>query len=295
MTPGDIPRLRRPGQESAEDLARQIEREKVLSARRQEEALSEVPLAPMRVGSVPYLNAVPLTRGIEDQIVLAPPSELARLLREGRLDAALVSVTETLLHDGYDILDGVAVASLGEVKSVFLAHRRPLEEIGEILCDPASLTSVNLLKVLLAERGLRPELRPLPNYEDAGFHDAVLLIGDPALKFVLGPHEHEIWDLGAAWMELTQLPFVYAVWALRREADTTNIRRVLREAKAFGLETLDYLINNRTEFDAAFRRDYLSWHIHYHLGADEKRGVAKFVELLRKHGLGPVYDPVYVV
>lgn len=294
MKPGEVPRFRLPSQPSAEELARQVAREQVLAARRQEENLTDLPLAPMRVGSVPYLNAVPLTRGIEDQIVLAPPSELAAMLREGKLDAALVSITEVLLHDAYDILEGAAVASLGEVKSVFLAHRKPLEETSLIFCDPASLTSVNLLKVLLAERGLRPEFRPLLNYDDAPFHEAVLLIGDPALKFVLAPHEHQIWDLGTAWMEMTGLPFVYAVWALRRAADTTTIRQALREAKAFGLETLEYLINHRTEFTVEFRRDYLSWHIHYHLGADEKRGIAKFVELLSRHGLGPVYPPRYV-
>jgi chorismate dehydratase len=294
MNPGEIPRFKKATDESPEELARRIEREKVLAARVHEQELADLPLAPMRVGSVPYLNAVPLTRGIEDQIVLAPPAQLAELLRAGKLDAALVSVTEVLFEDGYDILDGVAVASLGEVKSVFLAHRRPLEETDIIHCDPASLTSVNLLRVLLAERGLRPEFRPLVNYDDAPFQDAVLLIGDPALKFVLAPHEHTIWDLGTAWMELTNLPFVYAVWALRRAVNTADIRKVLREAKMFGLETLEYIINNRPEFDAGFRRDYLGWHIHYHLGADEKRGLARFVELLRKHGSAPVYDPQYV-
>ena len=280
--------------ESTDDLARRLERERVLRTRQQESELDEVPLAPMRVGSVPYLNAVPLTRGIEDQIVLAPPSRLAELLREDKLDAALVSVTEVLFNDRYDILDGLAVASLGEVKSVFLAHRKPLEETREILCDPASLTSVNLLKVLLSERGLKADFAPLPNYQDAGFHDAVLLIGDPALNFLRAPHEHQVWDLGAAWSELTGLPFVYAVWALRRGVDTTHIRRALRDARAFGLETLDHIIRERSEYDLEFRRDYLSWHIHYHLGADEKRGLAKFVELLRKHHDGAVYDPQFV-
>jgi len=43
-----------------------------------------------------------------------------------------------------------------------------------------------------------------------------------------------------------------------------------------------------------FRKDYLGWHIHYHLGADEKRGLAKFIELLRKHGTDLVFDPKYV-
>ena len=295
MNPPDDPlKLRLPGTESADDLGRRIEREHLLKVRQQESNLDEVPLAPMRVGSVPYLNSVPLTRGIEDQIVFAVPSRLAELLRQDKLDAALVSITEVLSSDRYDVLDGIAVASLGEVRSVFLAHRKPLEETHQIFCDTASLTSVKLLKVLLAERGLTPDFSPLANYEDAPFHDAVLLIGDPAIRFALAPHEHQLWDLGAAWAELAQLPFTFAVWALRRDVDTGNIRRALNEAKAFGLETLDYSIQHRSEFTLDFRKDYLSWHIHYHLGADEKRGIARFIELLRKHGLGPVHEPRYV-
>ena len=268
--------------------------EKRLREIEQEEELPPVPLAPLRVGSVPYLNAVPLTRGIEDQIVFAPPAELARLLRDGKLDAALVSVTEALLQEGYDILDGIAVASLGEVRSVFLAHREPLEKITQVFCDPASLTSVNLLRVLLAERGLRPDFVPLPNYHDAPFYPAVLLIGDPALDFVREPHEHQIWDLGAAWFELTRLPFVYAVWALRRGHVGPDLRRQLREAKDEGLQNLDAIVAERKEYDRNFRKDYLGWIIHYHLGPDEKRGLAKFAELLRRHVTRNVYDPQYV-
>ena len=108
------------------------------------------------------------------------------------------------------------------------------------------------------------------------------------------PHEHEIWDLGAAWSELTGLPFVYAVWALRRGIDHTTLRRQLREAKDFGLDTLDAIIHDRSEYDYEFRKDYLGWHIHYHLGTDEKRGLAKFVELLRKHSTGTVHEPRFV-
>ncbi|MFM1769297.1 MAG: Chorismate dehydratase [Verrucomicrobiota bacterium] len=294
MSLDDLPPLRMARPESAEDLGRRLAREKTAAARQHERDLEALTLPPGRVGSVPYLNAVPLTRGLEHEVVFATPSRLAGMLRAGNLDAALVSVSEVLFHDLYDILDGVAVASLGEVLSVFVAHRGPLEAIRRIACDTASLTSVNLLKVLLAERGLQPELVPLEDYASAGAHDAVLLIGDRALDFRRQPHDHTLWDLGAAWKELTGLPFVYAVWALRRDADTTTIRRALRDAKTFGLETLDYLIANRPEYDADLRRDYLGWHIHYHLGADEKRGLARFVELLRQHVPGPVYDPRYV-
>jgi len=154
---------------------------------------------------------------------------------------------------------------------------------------------VNLLRVLLAERGLKPEFKPLASYDFKQMPDYALLIGDPALDFLLSPvHEHEILDLGEAWYELTQLPFVYAVWALRRGVKNADLRRQLGEARDFGLDTLDHIIRHRKEYDYDFRKDYLGWHIHYHLGADEKRGLGKFIELLRKHGLGPIHEPKFV-
>ena len=278
---------------TAEELEHRLAREQ-RAVQTQRESSLERSLAPFRVGSVGYLNAAPLTRGLEDEVIFTTPAKLAEMLRRDELDAALVSTTEVLFNDRYDVLDGIAIASLGEVLSVFLAHRRPLEAAKEIFCDTASLTSVNLLKVLLAERGLRPEFKPLPDYAVAGEKDFVLLIGNPALDFRRASHPHEIWDLGAAWFELTQLPFVYAVWALRRGVENVELRRQLAEAKDFGLDTLDHIIRNRTEYDEALRQDYLGWHIHYHLGTDEKRGLAKFIELLRKHNLGPVFAPKFI-
>jgi len=247
-----------------------------------------------RIGSVPYLNAVPLTRGIEAEITFATPAKLAEMLRRDELDAALVSITEVLLNDRYDILDGIAIASLGEVFSVLLAHKKPLEEMTEVFCDAASLTSVNLLKVLLAGKKLFPRFVPLESYEAAPQKDFVLLIGDRAIDFQRAPHVHDIFDLGEAWFELTNLPFVYAVWALRRGVENKALRRELRDAKKFGMETLDGIIETRKDYDEDFQRDYLGWHIHYHLAEDEKRGIAKFCELLRKHNLGPVFDPKFV-
>ncbi len=290
---GPLPRLRLVDTSEAARMARELQREALAMERRQEEELGRS-LGRFRVGSVPYLNAVPLTRGIEDQVRFAPPSELGAMLRRGELDAALLSVVEALRCEDYEILDGIAIASLGEVKSVVLAHRGPLEAMREVACDPASLTSVQLLKVLLAERGIEPEFRKLSDEEGDLVPDYRLLIGDRALDLVYGTHDFEVWDLGAAWYELTQLPFVYAAWILRRGVDDGELGQRLRQAKELGLDTLDQIIRSRTEYDADFRRDYLTWHVHYHLGADEKRGMRRFGELLKKHDLGPVCEPRFV-
>src|SRR6266705_3285509 len=160
------PKLRMVPPETAEELAHRVEREQRASHVQRETKLAQTHMA-FRIGSVRYLNAVPLTRGLEEQVCFETPSKLAAMLDRDELDVALVSVTEPLLKDRYDILDGIAIASLGEVKSVLLAHRKPLEEAEEIFCDSASLTSVQLLRVLLAEKGVRPEFKPLPNYDFA--------------------------------------------------------------------------------------------------------------------------------
>ena len=295
MDPSEpLPKLRMAPPETVEQTAHRFEREQ-RAAELQRESNLDHSLAPFRVGSVGYLNAAPLTRGLEDEVIYVTPARLAEMLQRDELDAALVSVVEVLFNDRYDILDGMAIASLGEVKSVLLAHRKPLSEATEIYCDTASLTSVHLLRVLLAERGLKPEFKPLVSYDFATLPDYAMLIGDPALDFALGQHEHEVWDLGAAWYELTKLPFVYAVWALRRGVENSALRRLLREARDFGLDTLESIIRSRTEYTYEFRKDYLGWHIHYHIGADEKRGLVKFIELLRRHGCGHIFEPRFVV
>lgn len=293
MASDDTSKLRMATPESPEELARRFEREQRAAQHQQEKRLGDS-LAPFRVGSVRYLNAVPLTRGIEDEVVFDTPARMAQMLERDELDAALLSVTEALLQDRYDVLDGVAIASLGEGLSILLAHRRPLAEAREVYFDPASLASVQLPRVLLVERGLKPEFRPLETYDLRKLPDFALLVGDQALDLLHVPHEHELWDLGTAWYELTGLPFVYAVWALRRGIENAALRRRLRSAQAFGLETLETIVRERPEYDYEFRKDYLGWHVHYHLGADEKRGIAKFIELLRKHGFGPVYEPRFV-
>lgn len=253
-------------------------------------------VAPLRAGSVPYLNVAPLVHGLSGRLRLLPPSALAEALRRGEVDAGLVSVTEVLQHDAYDVLDGPCVASDGEVFSVFLTHRVPLERVRIVHCHTASLTSVNLLSVLLAERGCRPELAPLADPAEADRHDAALLIGDPAITYRRAPRGpgRSIWDLGAAWRELTGLPFVYAVWALRRGVDTAGLRAELLAAADRGQREFDEVVRSAPGFDEAFRREYLTRHVRNLLGPGERAGLARFVDLLRRHVGGPVYPPRYV-
>src|SRR5688500_16943115 len=125
MESSESEKIRMAARVTPEEMIQKLERER-RPLDRQREMNLESSLAGFRVGSVPYLNAVPLTRGLEDEIQFVPPSKLAEMMRNNELDAALVSIVEVLFTDRYDILDSIAIASLGEVFSVFLAHKRPL-------------------------------------------------------------------------------------------------------------------------------------------------------------------------
>ena len=247
-----------------------------------------------RIGSVPYLNAVPLTHGLGSGVTLLPPSRLAEELHAGRLDAALVSVTEPLLCEGYQIVDGVGIVSDGPVSSVFLAHREPLDAIRTVFVDPASCTSVGLLRVLFGERGLRPEFQPLADYASAAERANVLLIGNPALEFRRSGAPHTLWDLGAEWRLLSGLPFVYAVWAVSDRVDAGPLASALRTAAAAGRAAIPELVATRPEFDRPLRQSYLGGHIRYALGTREKAGLKRFAELLLKHTGRPAFPPRYI-
>src|SRR5438876_12320620 len=87
------PKLRMAPAETPEQLARRCAREQRASQVQRESNLFQS-LAPFRAGSVRYLNAVPLTRGLEEEVIFATPAKLAEMLQRDELDAALVSVVE---------------------------------------------------------------------------------------------------------------------------------------------------------------------------------------------------------
>ena len=73
------PKLRMAPAETPEQLARRCAREQRASQVQRESNLFQS-LAPFRAGSVRYLNAVPLTRGLEEEVIFATPAKLAEML-----------------------------------------------------------------------------------------------------------------------------------------------------------------------------------------------------------------------
>ena len=242
--------------------------------------------AALRIGCVKYLNARPLIRGWKGDVDFDNPALLCRKLATGELDVALVSSFEFLRNPIYSIVDGVSISSEGPVYSVVVAHRDEIRAIKEIELDPASETSVNLLRGLLGECGLTPRL--IAGSGASSSDRARLLIGDQAIRFRLERPDFRFWDLGAEWKRFVDLPFVYAVWLIRPEvADKKSIAHELRTRRDENIAEINQLIAGQNDFDRDFCHRYYSQHLRFNFGENEKEGLRAFQRLCEKHGLLP--------
>jgi chorismate dehydratase len=231
----------------------------------------------IRVGSVPYLNAKPLTHFIASDVTKLDPNQLAAELRAGNLDAALVPLMEVLESPAnmYRVIDGLAIGSERSVFSVYLNYSVPLAKIKTVALDPASKTSVELIRLVLQKFH-----RLKPRYVSPGEPaDAQLLIGDPAIAHRQAHPEQNYLDLATAWREHTGLPFVFAVWAVSLPYwRARSVAGQLRAAGKLGLSWRDAIA--RTPFE----RQYLTEHLCYDLGPRQKKAISLFGDMLAQTG-----------
>jgi chorismate dehydratase len=245
----------------------------------------------IRIGTVPYLVAKPLTAGLaqnpEVRLEVATPAELELSLRNGRLDVALAS---SILALGPDPLSfwtgGPVVASHGPVHSVQLFLRPGLEHPSgarTVLLDPHSRTGRGMARILLKDFFGAAPLYADPPLGECPFQsgaDAVQLIGDPALRALVEQKDWQNVDLGETWLELTRLPFVYAGWVSRPGFDVEIAAPLLKEAAAFGMQQREKYIDEALAtlpLDATFLRRYLYEDMRYILaGKKVRQALAEF-------------------
>ena len=256
--------------------------------------------APLRVGAVSYLNAKPLYHRLTEfapEVVLEMdvPSRLADRLAAGSLDVALIPSVEYLRGAslGHEILPGFAIAAHGPVMSVKLFSRVPFRSIKRLALDAGSRTSQALTRVWLdAAHGVRPssiESLPMGVPIEESTADAVLLIGDRAMTVSHEPY-FAVVDLAEAWNELTGLPFVFALWTVRKGVDLGDLPDVLERCRTEGLRSAqDIAEANGPRLGVAVSTcyDYLTDILSYDLGALEIEALRRFAEMTARLGLTP--------
>jgi chorismate dehydratase len=253
-------------------------------------------LPKLRVGIVNFLNSKPLAWGFlkghhADLFAPSyhPPALVARLLGQGNLDIGLIPSIEVQRIPNLKVLPDLCVAARHEVRSVLLVSRGPLSEIKRVALDQNSRTSVALLRILLREKyGLDPEYiheRPDPE-RMLSEADAALVIGDPALK--VDRDRYLITDLAAEWNELTGLPFVFAVWAVRPEVEIPDLPFYFKSSLRYGLSSLDTLVRESAAelgLDSSEVRSYLTENLAFFLRSEEIAGLEEFYRRAHEHGL----------
>ncbi len=252
--------------------------------------------AGFRVSLVDYVNAWPLTWGFlrgavegADRITDVPSACADRLAR-GEVEAGLVPSIEAARIPGVRIVRGIGIASKERVRSVILASRRPLAEAKTVALDLSSRSSAAMARVLFKDLlGTSPAFHTAaPDLaEMLEHHDAALLLGDPALKADLsGLH---VLDLAAGWRELTGLPFVFAVWAVRPSLAPEPFLWSREYAKTH-LPDIVAAAAPRTGLSPSVLHEYLEGNLHHDLEAEDEKGLQEFYRRAHAHGLLPSPD-----
>lgn len=194
------------------------------------------------IGKIPYLNSVPFYANFEKRqfrIFPVVPRRMGVLSDQGEIDAGPFSLMDYFRQEQQMELMGWCIATRDQVKSVMLFSMegwRDLDGKRIGITDDTS-TSVKLLKVLLEKKyGVHATFERLHGgVNDYSSYDAVLLIGDEALrrnKYGLDGFEL-VYDLAREWYEWQKLPFVFAVWAMKKslsEATKVELKSVLSES-----------------------------------------------------------------
>lgn len=253
-----------------------------------------------RVGHIQFLNCVPLYWGLARtgtllnlEMTKDTPEKLSEKLVQGDLDIAPVTVVEYLKHaDELVAFPDIAVGCDGPVMSCVIVSQVPLEELDgrRVALGSTSRTSVRLAQLLLAERfGVTPEYYRCPPDLSAMMQeaDAAVLIGDAALRANLhdGPRLGlDVHDLGSLWKEWTGLPFVFAVWAARREyferepEITRRVHEAFLASRDLSLEEVTKVAEQAARwenFDAKVLEEYFTT-LDFRFGVPQIEAVTEF-------------------
>ena len=248
----------------------------------------------LRVGAVNYLNTKPLIEGLTEfapnvRLCLDLPSRLADRMAAGELDVGLIPVVEFFRAKAYSIVPGCSISSRGPVLSVTLFSRVPWDRIRSVSLDEGSRTSAALTKVLLANPAIAYHPLPITAAAEDVATDAVLLIGDRAMKACLPGFEFS-YDLGAEWFDRTGLPMVFAVWAVRPGVDLGEAEHAFVKAKKHGLSRAGVIAVREAKalgLDPGYVRRYFDTIIRYDMGEPELAGLRRYYQLATDLNLAP--------
>lgn len=276
----------------------------------------------LRISIVQYLNTAPLVRGFTHgplvgkyDLSFTVPSQCAEALRAGAADVAIIPAIEYQRIPGLVVLPDIAIASRNRVRSLLIVSKKPIQQVRSMALDRSSRSTQALTRILAdAYWKILPEfVEAEPDLREMlELADAAMIIGDPALRIsiaveqksamgsdgrgicqaatlgITGPEIFHVYDVVGEWQKFSTLPAVMAVWAGRREVVTEELAADFATSRDYGMLSIgDISAEAARELELPQREleTYLRQNIDFHLGEDNRRGLAKYFDEAAKLGL----------
>jgi chorismate dehydratase len=264
-------------------------------------------MSALRISAISFLNTAPLMWDFENgesaerlrqhfEISYTVPSHCAQQLSEGSADIGIIPVAAYTTIPDLVIVPDVAIAAKDKVRSILLVSKAPLEKIRNVATDDSSRTSAALVEIYLRKFvGVDPGFtRQKPNLKEMlQWHDAALLIGDPALQ--TRTDGYHVYDLAEEWRRWTGRPFVFAFWAVRKAAlrdvsPQLNIAQAFQQSRDNGLKHISEIATAWTAklgLTLQLISDYLTENVDYTLDAENLEGLRLFYRYGAECGVLP--------
>jgi chorismate dehydratase len=258
----------------------------------------------LRVSAISFLNTAPLMWDFDHgelrrdyRVDYTLPSSCAEILRNGMADIGIIPAAAYATIPDLLVIPDVAIAARGPVRSILLVSKVPIEKITSVAADTSSRSSVALLRVLFEKFiAIKPEFVPMLPQLDPMLNrcDAGLLIGDPAL--LAHTDGFHVYDLAEEWKRFTGTSFVFAFWAIRRQAledhDGVKVVEAFQKSRDNGLqaENIAKIAKEwsvRLSLPVEMLSNYLTHNIYYKLDNDCLDGLNLFYKYASECGTLP--------
>ena len=237
----------------------------------------------LHFAAAPYSNSAPLVDFIKQQdvnikITHGPPSSHINELLSGKVDCALIPVVHLFENPILRYFNNLGVAANGPVRSVLLKCNKPIDELAIVNKDPSSATS-NMLAQIILQHYFN---QPVEMCNNAIAPDGEVIIGDKALFSEKSKYKDV--DLADYWKKLTGLPFVFAVWAVRKDNKYANhIEKIITNSAEVGMKSIPSIAKRYSKEignTQSFWEEYLTTNIHFRFNEKDLKGLELFREML---------------
>ena len=213
------------------------------------------------IGKISYINASPVYYGLDhgllpDWLSLHSnvPSELNRQIISGEIPLSPISAAfYAMHHKELFILPELSISCNGQVMSVILASHYPIKQLSgkTVLFSRDSASAAAFLKMIFHQQNIQANYmtgQVSNSAEIANKVDAALIIGDNALIHPWHENFTHVIDLGHLWYDMTGLPFVFALWVVRRDFAKANpvivkqVHKLLLESKDMGYQHIKKIV-----------------------------------------------------